>query len=168
MSDSERTIRCLPLHSLIPSPHNVRKTPAEGAAFEQLKASIAAHGLLESFLVQPARGNGEADARHEVVARFGVAERTVEQRSHFRVPRASSSKATGLTVVRRLWPQWADSHKFKSRNDMSDSKRKREPIVRERRSSVPSRKRIPAPDSEPLNVSDTRVPERPRRPKKKE
>ena len=68
MSDSERTIRCLPLHTLIPSPLNVRKTPAEGAAFEQLKASIAAHGLLENLLVQPAKGNGEADARHEVVA----------------------------------------------------------------------------------------------------
>ena len=68
MSDSDRTIRCLPLHSLIPSPHNVRKTPAEGAAFEQLKASIAAHGLLENLLVQPAKGNGEADGRHEVVA----------------------------------------------------------------------------------------------------
>ena len=61
MSDSERTIRCLPLHSLIPSPLNVRKTPAEGAAFEQLKASIAAHGLLENLLVQPAQGNGEAE-----------------------------------------------------------------------------------------------------------
>ncbi len=68
MSDSDRTIRCLPLHSLIPSPQNVRKAPAEGAAFEQLKASIAAHGLLENLLVQPARGNDEADERHEVVA----------------------------------------------------------------------------------------------------
>ena len=68
MSDSDRTIRCLPLHSLIPSPQNVRKTPAEGAAFEQLKASIAAHGLLENLLVQPARGNGETDGCHEVVA----------------------------------------------------------------------------------------------------
>ena len=68
MSDSDRTIRCLPLNSLIPSPQNVRKTPAEGAAFEQLKASIAAHGLLENLLVQPARGNGEADGCHEVVA----------------------------------------------------------------------------------------------------
>ena len=68
MSDSERTIRCLPLNSLIPSPLNVRKTPAEGAAFEQLKASIAAHGLLENLLVQPAQGNGERDDCHEVVA----------------------------------------------------------------------------------------------------
>ena len=39
MSDSDSAIRCLPLKSLIPSPLNVRKTPAEGAAFEQLKAS---------------------------------------------------------------------------------------------------------------------------------
>ena len=68
MSDSDRTIRCIPLHSLVPSPQNVRKTPAERAAFKQLKASIAAHGLLENLLVQPARGNGEADDRHEVVA----------------------------------------------------------------------------------------------------
>ena len=68
MSESERTIRCLPLHSLIPSPQNVRKTPAEGAAFEQLKASIAAHGLLKNLLVQPAQGNGDADGSHEVVA----------------------------------------------------------------------------------------------------
>ena len=68
MSDSDRTIRCLPLNSLIPSPQNVRKTPAEGAAFEQLKASIAAHGLLENLLVQPAQGNGEADGCHEVIA----------------------------------------------------------------------------------------------------
>ena len=68
MSDSDRTIRCLPLNSLIPSPQNVRKTPADGAAFEQLKASIAAHGLLENLLVQPAQEDGEADGRHEVVA----------------------------------------------------------------------------------------------------
>ena len=68
MSDSERTMRCIPLHSLIPSPHNVRKTPAEGAAFEQLKASIAAHGLLENLLVQPADQHDDAPGRHEVVA----------------------------------------------------------------------------------------------------
>ena len=53
MTDSDRTLRCIPLQSLIPSPQNVRKTPAEGVAFEQLKASIAAHGLLENLLVQP-------------------------------------------------------------------------------------------------------------------
>ncbi len=68
MSDPDRTIRCLPLHSLIPSPQNVRKTPAEGAAFEQLKASIAAHGLLENLLVQPAEQDGGGAECFEVVA----------------------------------------------------------------------------------------------------
>ena len=68
MSDPDRTIRCLPLHSLIPSPQNVRKTPAEGAAFEQLKASIAAHGLLENLLVQPAEQDGGDADSFEVVA----------------------------------------------------------------------------------------------------
>ena len=68
MPDSERTIRCIPLHSLIPSPHNVRKTPAEGSAFEQLKASIAAHGLLENLLVQPAERDGDGADCFEVVA----------------------------------------------------------------------------------------------------
>ena len=70
MSDSDRTIRCIPLHSLVPSPHNVRKTPAEGSAFEQLKASIVAHGLLENLLVQPAEqdDDGTAAGHYEVVA----------------------------------------------------------------------------------------------------
>ena len=68
MSDTDRTIRCIPLHSLIPSPQNVRKTPAEGSAFEQLKASIAAHGLLENLLVQLAEQDDDGDGRYEVVA----------------------------------------------------------------------------------------------------
>ena len=68
MSGSDSTIRCLPLKSLIPSPHNVRKTPADGAAFEQLKASIATHGLLENLLVQPADQNGDGADRYEVIA----------------------------------------------------------------------------------------------------
>ncbi len=68
MSHSERTIRCIPLHSLILSPANVRKTPAEGSAFEQLKTSIAAHGLLENLLVRPAEPDAEDTGRYEVVA----------------------------------------------------------------------------------------------------
>ncbi|MDE0006185.1 MAG: ParB N-terminal domain-containing protein [Rhodospirillaceae bacterium] len=68
MPDPERTIRCIPLHALIPSPHNVRKTPAEGSAFVQLKASIAAHGLLENLLVQPAERDGDGADCFEVVA----------------------------------------------------------------------------------------------------
>ena len=68
MSDSERTIRCIPLHSLILSSANVRKTPAEGSAFEQLKSSIAAHGLLENLLVRPVESADDDADRCEVVA----------------------------------------------------------------------------------------------------
>ena len=68
MTDTERTIRCIALTSLVPSPENVRKTPAEGSAFEQLKASIAAHGLLENLLVRPQAGDAEAETRYEVIA----------------------------------------------------------------------------------------------------
>ena len=70
MTDTERTIRCIALHSLVPSPENVRKTPAEGSAFDQLKASIAAHGLLENLLVRPqtADAGAEAETPYEVIA----------------------------------------------------------------------------------------------------
>ena len=68
MTDTERTIRCIALHSLVPSPENVRKTPAEGSAFKQLKASIAAHGLLENLLVRPQAADAESKLRYEVVA----------------------------------------------------------------------------------------------------
>ena len=68
MTDTERTIRCIALTSLVPSPENVRKTPAEGSAFDQLKASIAAHGLLENLLVRPWAGDAEAENRYEVIA----------------------------------------------------------------------------------------------------
>ena len=68
MTATERTIRCIALTSLVPSPENVRKTPAEGAAFEQLKASIAAHGLLKNLLVRPQAADTEDETRYEVVA----------------------------------------------------------------------------------------------------
>ena len=68
MTDTERTIRCIALHSLVPSPENVRKTPPEGAAFDQLKASIAAHGLLKNLLVRPQAADTEGETRYEVVA----------------------------------------------------------------------------------------------------
>ena len=41
MTETERTLRGLPLDRQIPSPENVRKSLADGAAFDQLKASIA-------------------------------------------------------------------------------------------------------------------------------
>ena len=68
MTDTERTLRCLPLDRLIPSPENVRKTPAEDAAFAELKASIAAHGLLENLLVRAAEPDHDGALRFEVVA----------------------------------------------------------------------------------------------------
>ena len=68
MTATERTIRCIALTSLVPSPENVRKTPAEGSAFDQLKASIAAHGLLKNLLVRPHAAGTDGETRYEVVA----------------------------------------------------------------------------------------------------
>ena len=53
----ERDIRNIPLSQLELSPDNVRKTPADALAFAELKASIAAHGLLENLIVR-ASGHG--------------------------------------------------------------------------------------------------------------
>jgi ParB family transcriptional regulator, chromosome partitioning protein len=46
-------IQLIPLTQLVPSPANVRKT-ATKTGIEELAASIAAHGLLQNLLVQPA------------------------------------------------------------------------------------------------------------------
>ena len=51
---TEPVIRSIPLDRLEPSPANVRKTPAGKAAFAELKASIAVHGLLENLVARPA------------------------------------------------------------------------------------------------------------------
>ena len=59
---TEPVIRSIPLHRLEPSPGNVRKTTAGEAALAELKASIAAHGLLENLVardVGPAEDCGE-------------------------------------------------------------------------------------------------------------
>ena len=50
MHDPERDISDIPLSQLELSPDNVRKTPADYSAFTELKASIAAHGLLENLI----------------------------------------------------------------------------------------------------------------------
>ena len=52
MHDPERDIRDIPLSQLELSPGNVRKTPADASAFTELKASIAAHGLLENLIAR--------------------------------------------------------------------------------------------------------------------
>ena len=59
---TEPVIRSIPLHRLEPSPANVRKTEPGMSAFAELKASIAAHGLLENLVardVGPAEDLGE-------------------------------------------------------------------------------------------------------------
>ena len=68
MTVTERTLRYLPLDRLIPWTEHPRKTPAEDATFEQLKASIAAHGLLENLLVRPVGQGDNGDDRYEIVA----------------------------------------------------------------------------------------------------
>ena len=76
MTHPESTVRSIPLNRLELAPENVRKTPADPAALEELKASIAAHGLLENLIVRvedtghdPGSGPGQAPAgRCAVVA----------------------------------------------------------------------------------------------------
>ena len=55
----EPLIRKVPLSRLALAPENVRKTPADPVAEAEMKASIAAHGLLENLVV---RIDGPADA----------------------------------------------------------------------------------------------------------
>ena len=66
MHDPEHDIRDIPLSQLELSPDNVRKTPADASAFTELKASIAAHGLLEN-LIASAIGSG-----HDGIGRYAV------------------------------------------------------------------------------------------------
>ena len=53
MHDLTHTVRELTLDTLEPSPENVRTAPPEAAALAELKASLAAHGLLASLVVRP-------------------------------------------------------------------------------------------------------------------
>ena len=63
---TDPVIRSIPLDRLERSPANVRKTEAGKTAFAELKASIAAHGLLEN-LVARSIGPGEDGGEHFVV-----------------------------------------------------------------------------------------------------
>ena len=73
---TEPVIRSIPLDRLEPSPANVRKTPAGQAAFDELKASIAVHDLLENLVARsaepaedPGTGPGQAGGeRYAVIA----------------------------------------------------------------------------------------------------
>ena len=64
---TEPVIRSIPLDRLEPSPANVRRTAAGKTAFAELKASIAAHGLLKNLVARsigpaedPGTGPGQA------------------------------------------------------------------------------------------------------------
>ena len=55
-------IKTIPLNKLVQSPRNVRRH-ADAAADAELKASIAAHGLLQNLIVRPgAKGRFEVEA----------------------------------------------------------------------------------------------------------
>ena len=67
-STPEPVIRTIPLSRLDLAPENVRKTSADPTALAELKASIAAHGLLENLLAR-AQGSGEDGiGRYAVIA----------------------------------------------------------------------------------------------------
>ena len=64
----ERDIRHIPLSQLELSPGNVRKTPAHASAFTALKASIAAHGLLENLIACTKEPGPDSTGRYAVIA----------------------------------------------------------------------------------------------------
>ena len=68
MHDPERDIRDIPLSQLELSPDNVRKTPADASAFTELKASIAAHGLLENLIARAMEPGTDCIGRYAVIA----------------------------------------------------------------------------------------------------
>ena len=68
MHDPERAIRDIPLSQLELSPDNVRRTPADDSAFTELKASIAAHGLLENLIARSMGHGPDGAGRYAVIA----------------------------------------------------------------------------------------------------
>ena len=60
--------RDIPLSQLELSPDNVRKTPADASAFTELKASIAAHGLLENLIARSMEPGADGPGRYAVIA----------------------------------------------------------------------------------------------------
>ena len=68
MHDPERDISDIPLSRLELSPDNVRKTPADASAFTELKASIAAHGLLENLIARAMEPGADGPGRYAVIA----------------------------------------------------------------------------------------------------
>ena len=65
---SDPVIRSIPLDRLEISPSNARKTPAGDAAFVELKASIASHGLLENLVAREIGPDTQGAPRFAVIA----------------------------------------------------------------------------------------------------
>ena len=65
---SDPVIRSIPLDRLELSPANVRSTAAGKTAFAELKASIAAHGLLENLVARPLGPGQDGTDRYAVIA----------------------------------------------------------------------------------------------------
>ena len=65
---SEPVIQSIPLSQLELSPANVRKTSAGKTAFAELKASIAAHGLLENLVARAIEPGPGGSDRYAVIA----------------------------------------------------------------------------------------------------
>ena len=59
MAQAEPLIRSIPLDRLELAPENVRKTPPDPAFFTELKASIAAHGLMKNLVVRTEDTGGD-------------------------------------------------------------------------------------------------------------
>ena len=72
MAQAEPLIRSIPLSRLELAPENVRKTPPDPAFFAELKASIAAHDLLENLIVRVEDpGSGQAPGERCAVVAGG-------------------------------------------------------------------------------------------------
>ena len=67
-SPPEAAIRDIPLSCLALAPENVRKTPPDEAAQVQLRASIAAHGLLKNLVARPDAPADDGTERFAVAA----------------------------------------------------------------------------------------------------
>ena len=65
---TEPAIRSIPLDRLELSPANVRKTPAGQTAFAELKANIAANGVLANLVVRALGPDTRDDPRYAVIA----------------------------------------------------------------------------------------------------
>ena len=68
MAQAEPLIRSIPLDRLELAPENVRKTPPDPVFFAELKASIAAHDLLENLIVRVEHPGDNGIERCAVVA----------------------------------------------------------------------------------------------------